>query len=107
MNLLITNNQKLLRKFKRMFKCDSVRISKPYDTMFIVIGFKKNTKDRSEGVWFQNGEPLDFDYIEEKVIATGKTEEELIKSAKFFKKIQNMSMNEFLELKNREKYFER
>lgn len=54
-----------------LFGCDDARISKPMGTLFLIIG----TKRRSEGEWrsWRGGryEPVSFDYMDEKCIASG------------------------------------
>lgn len=87
MNLLILNNQKFLKKIKRMFKCDTVRISKPLDTIFLVIGFKRSSSEDVDVEYTLDGKPYCFDYVEEKCIASGKDEESLLESAKAYKKL--------------------
>lgn len=73
-----------------MFKCDTVRISKPLDTIFLVIGFKKNTVDDKVTQCYKDGVPFHFEYYEEKVVASGIDEKSLIQSAKEYKKLLNM-----------------
>lgn len=87
MNLIIMENQTLLNKFKKMFKCDTVRLSKPLDTIFLVIGFKKNSTDNINVEYTINGKLYCFDYVEEKCIASGKDLESLLESAKAYKKL--------------------
>ena len=90
-------NTKLLNKFKKIFKCDSVRILQPSNKMFLIIGYKKNTKDDIY-VWYtQNGRLKNFDYIEEKVIASGHNEKELLISAKEYKRLCNINMLDYLK----------
>ena len=75
--------------FIQMFGCDTARIVEPMDKLFLIIGTRRNTKDDppEHGKWFKNGEPINFDYTEEKVIASGNTEAELMKSAKAYKQL--------------------
>lgn len=84
--------------FRKMFCCDSSRISNPMgDMMFLIIGNKRNTKDDA-GFWCdEHGNIKNWDYINESVIASGKTIKELIKSAKKYKKLLGMSWGEHLE----------
>lgn len=77
----------LERRFVRMFGCDSARVVNfPGDRMFLILGHKRHTKDDA-GQWFKNDEPFDFEYLEEKVIANGRTESELIQSARTYKRL--------------------
>jgi len=75
----------LITEFIKMFDCDTVRIAK-YDKMFLIIGYNQNTKD-DPGQIYRNGEPWDYDYVQEKVIASGDNEKELIVSAKKYKRL--------------------
>lgn len=69
--------------------CDTARISYPCETYFLIIGTNKNTKtDGKAGQWIKDGEPFDFDYVEEHVIANGKDLKELWVSVKWYKKVQ-------------------
>ena len=85
----------LIKYFRRMFDCDTVRISQPIKIMFLIIGHKRNTKD-DPGQWIRDGEPFDFDYTAEKTIASGKTKKELIASAKEYKRLCGITTKEYL-----------
>ena len=85
------NEDALIKRFCRMFKCDAARISRYHgNKMFLILGWNRNTKKqhekgKSSGQWMRSegGElvPFDFDYLEEKVIASGKTLKALTASA--------------------------
>ena len=81
-------SSKNITKYKRMFGCDTARISKPLGSgnMYLIIGYKRNTKDTA-GQWYKNGEPIDFDFVEQKVVASGANEDELLEDAKRYKKL--------------------
>ena len=88
--------QRLVRRFVRMFKCDTARITSPLGKHFLIIGHNRNTKD-DPGVWTdENGNRKDWDYVNEQVIASGDTEAELVASAKHYKKLCGMSMEQYL-----------
>lgn len=62
---------KLAKECMKHVKCDTARISKPCDKMYLIIGFNRNTKD-DEGVWVnQDNKRIDFDYVEKLVVASG------------------------------------
>lgn len=82
----LSTDKKGILLFKRMFHCSHVRISKPTGHLFLIIGNRRHTS-KDDAQWFKNGEPYDFYYIAEKVIASGKTLRELIASAKTYKKL--------------------
>jgi hypothetical protein len=95
------DEERLIRKFVRMFGCDTARIAKPTGKLFLILGWNRNTakdreKDPSAGQWYKNKEPIDFDYVAEKVVASGNTEKELIASAKEYKRLQGMTVEEYL-----------
>lgn len=91
---------KLIAKCREIIECDTARIRK-YDDgkMFLIIGFNRNTKD-DLGQWCKDAlgkEPIpDWDYVEEKVVASGNTELGLIKSAEKYKRLCGMTMEEYL-----------
>lgn len=90
----------LIAKCMKIIECDTARIRKSEDwvggKMFLIIGFNRNTKD-DPGQWVdENGKERDWDYVEEKTVASGKTEEELIESAKEYKRLCGMTMEEYL-----------
>jgi hypothetical protein len=72
----------LEKRYALQFKCDNARIRKVGGTWFLCLGWNR----RSEGQWFKNGEPFNFDYLEEKVVASGKTMKELIASAEKYRR---------------------
>lgn len=73
--------------FVEMLECDTARILQPLnDKMFLIIGWNRNTKDL-QGTWFKNGVPIEFDYIEEQVIASGDTYAALLAAAMEYKRL--------------------
>lgn len=92
------NEEELIIYFKKLFKCDGVRISSPLgETKFLIIGHTRNTRE-DLGVWIDSdGNERHWDYLMEQCIASGKTDEELINSANVYKELSEMSMEEYLE----------
>lgn len=83
---------RLVRRFVRMFKCDTARITSPCGTHFLVLGWN----ERSEGEWYdENCNPKNFDYVREQVVASGKTVKELVASAKHYKKLLGMKWSDY------------
>jgi hypothetical protein len=79
--------RELTNVFVEMFGCDAARITNPLGVqMFLIIGHKRHTK-QDEGQWHRNGEPIDFEYLQEQVIASGTTAKELYKSARAYKRM--------------------
>lgn len=69
--------RKILRMTCSLLECDSARIESPCgDQMFMIIGYKET----SNGEWVNEKEEKQvFNYLDEKVIAKGRTLEELWK----------------------------
>lgn len=78
----------LVLRAVRLFKCDEARITSPCGTHFLILGWKA----RSEGEWRdQNGKPVNFDYLREQVVASGKTLRKLWQSVKHYKRLLDAS----------------
>lgn len=84
---LSSQDRAALRTFRKMFRCDTVRIVKPRRIMFLVIGWKRNTATSGAGTWIRNGWPVDFEYVETQIVAMGTTYAALLASAKAYKKL--------------------
>ncbi len=78
---MAVTRDKIIAWCKREFKCDSVRFSRPGRKTFLVLGWRKGTEE-DIGQWYRNGEPYDFDYLEEHCIASGNTLAEVWRSAR-------------------------
>ena len=78
------NLDRVVRWAIRIFKCDTARVTAPMRKKFLVIGWNK----RSEGQWQnQDGEPQNFDYVQESVIASGWTGDSLQRSARRYRRL--------------------
>jgi len=84
---------KLIKWACATFSCDTARITRPLGKMFLILGWNR----RSEGQWTQNGEPFDFDYVKETVMASGRTLRGLMASAKEYKRLQGITIEEYLK----------
>lgn len=76
-----------LRRFTRMFGCDTARIIKASGFRFLIIGKKRHTKNNKRWYWLRNGKRYDFEYTEEHVAASGRTERELLNSAREYRRL--------------------
>lgn len=87
----------LCRWFARLLKSDSARICRPGGgDMFLIIGYRRNTRD-DPGVWVDgDGLRKDWDYTQEATVASGRTVRELIASAKHYQRLTGMTMLEYL-----------
>jgi len=90
------SSEELIAECRKYVKCDTARISQPGDKMYFIIGFNKNTRDDVHSVTFKNNERFDFEYVQEQVIASGNTEEELIQSVKEYQRLLGMTMEQYL-----------
>ena len=91
-----------LSRYKRLFKCDTARISRFPDKLFLIIGWN----EKSENECFETTVdgtllPLIFSYVSEKIIASGRNEKELEVSARHYKKLCGMSWTEYFKLENK------
>lgn len=92
--------EKLAQKCKKYISCDVAWISKPLNDgkMFFIIGFNKNTEWEKDTITTnEKGEKINYDYVQEKVVASGYNEKELIKSIKEYVKLSKMSWEEYFE----------
>lgn len=88
---------KLAKECMKYVKCDTARISKPYDKMYLIIGFNRNTKN-DEGVWVnQDNQRIDFDYVQESVVASGNTKKELIESTKEYQRLCGITWEQYFQ----------
>jgi len=82
---------RIIKSAIRMFGCDFARVSRPLNKWFLILMWKRNTKDI--GGWYVSrpGEPMkriDFDYYEQQCVASGDTARELRKSMREYKRLQ-------------------
>ena len=91
------NEEELIIYFKKLFKCDSARISSPLgERKFLIIGNKRNTRE-DPGVWIDgDGTERHWDYLAESCITSGNTNDELVNAANRYKELSEMSMEEYL-----------
>lgn len=80
------HREALIRRAIKLFKCDTARITSPCGRHFLILGWNKNTKTE-RGQWYRNGEPMDFDYVHEEVVANGYTFKELWKNTQHYKRL--------------------
>jgi len=82
----------------KIIGCDVGRITTPTGKMYFIAGYNRNTKDDS-GQFYKDGKLYDFDYVHEQVVASGMTEDELIKSCEEYHRICGLTMEEYLKEK--------
>ena len=92
----------------KLFKCDTARITSPCSTHFMIIGHNRHTKD--DEVFWVSGKTkkrVDYSYVAETVIASGKTLSLLMQSIKNYykltkiKKITSENIDEVVKLLGR------
>ena len=97
---MTAKEKKLAETCRQYVKCDTARISQPNKQMFLIIGFNRNTKDDKGTQIYKGGKKVDFDYVQESVVASGFTEKELIESAKEYQRLCGLTWEQyFKELK--------
>jgi hypothetical protein len=95
---------KIAERCKEYIECDTARISRPVDEMYLIIGFNHSTKDLDCKYRLLNGERVDYDYVHEiTTIVSGYTEEELIVSAKEYQRLCKLTWEEHFEELRKEK----
>lgn len=87
-------DKELIEECRKHVECDTARICKLSTTMFLIVGFNRNTK-QDEGEWIRNGEKVDFDYVNETTIASGTTPEELIENTKYYSSLKNRILKDY------------
>jgi hypothetical protein len=87
---------KIAKRCKKYIKCDTARISMPQHKMYLIIGFNRNTKDDGY-VRFLDGKQVEYNYVYEKTVASGATEEELIASAKEYQRLCSVTWEQYFE----------
>lgn len=90
----------LVAEFIALLGCDTARISRFPDMMFLIIGYNRTTQQDTEehgGVWTDGeGNVRNWSYVAEQTVASGATVEELRASAQKYKRICGMTMEEYL-----------
>ena len=84
--------RRFIRWAVALFGCDTARVTVPCGKLFLIAGWNR----RSEGEWLVNGTPHTFDYVEEKCLASGANWRELRKSCREYKRLEGMTMMEYL-----------
>lgn len=84
-----TIEPRLIAIFRRMFpEADEVRLSYAGTYIFLLLGFRRSTRD-DPGKWVdQDGRERHWEYLREDTVAYGHTSQELIDSAKNYKRLK-------------------
>lgn len=81
-------NPELSAKLLKLFpEADAARISMPLDTMFLVLGYKRSTKDDPGRILDHDGKELVYDYLYETAVASGGTARKLTRNALAYKRL--------------------
>lgn len=76
----MSNKHRIIRQAIRLFGCDNARISRPLGKWFLVLMWKRHTRDAEGWYWLKNGQRYDFEYHEEHCVASGDSAKELRES---------------------------
>ena len=82
-------------EYAEMFGCDTARVRTVSGRRFLILGWNRTTRGEAD-YWEKDGERVDFDYLEEKAVASGDTDDELMASAVEYKRLTGMTMIEYL-----------
>jgi hypothetical protein len=98
---MITENDldiNTLHEYRLMFPdADNVRFSIAGGKIFMILGYDRNTKEDA-GQWVdQDGVKQDFDYLYEMCVASGDNLEELMESAREYKRHADMKWSQFFK----------
>ena len=75
---LSSEHTELIKKCRQIIDCDVARISQPNDKMFLIIGVNVDTK-LDHVKWTNDiGENINFEYVQESIVASGFNEEEMV-----------------------------
>ena len=80
-------------------KIDTYEIENVNNTLFLIIGYKKHTKDIHDSITIdEHGNRVDYAFTERTVIASGLDSDSLIASVKYYTNIYNMPMADYVKL---------
>lgn len=66
--------------------------------MYLILGWEKHTRHDPASRWVDgHGEERNFPYLAEKVVASGNTTEELMASAREYKRLTALTWEEYFE----------
>lgn len=86
----MSEQSRIIKSAIRMFSCDSARISRPLNKWFLIIMWKRSTKDIDGWYVSRPGEPMkriDFDYYDQQCVASGDTARELRESMRKYRRL--------------------
>jgi hypothetical protein len=79
-------------------KIDIYEIENINNTLFLIIGYKKHTKDIHDSITIdEHGNRVDYEFTERTVIASGLDSDSLIASVKYYNNIINMTIDEYIK----------
>lgn len=92
--------RRILMRMRQLFpEKDCFNIRKPYEKIFVIAGTKVSTKE-DVGQWTKNGEPIDFEYFDKTIVASGNTMHEVIRSAQHHIHLREITTNEYLKARS-------
>lgn len=92
------NFDEIIKECIEIIPCDTARISYLSGTMFLVIGFKRNTKEDKDTLAInEKGEVIHYDYFKEQLVTSGETKEQLLESLKEYQRISKLTGEEYFK----------
>jgi hypothetical protein len=86
--------EELAEECKKYVKCDSARIIEAKDKLYLILGENRTNNDNPP---LLNGVPISSTWTEEKVVASGRTSEELIAETIEYARLCAITMAQYLE----------
>lgn len=88
----ITFTTDLIQDIIQRVGCNTARISIVNDTMFVIIGYKRSTKDDLHSYWVGlDGAIMHFDYVVERTIASGENITQVLNSYYEYLRAENLT----------------
>lgn len=94
----MNRKDRALRRLRYIFPdADNIRISDPRQTIFAIVGDETIGRCVKKEKGSDTYEEVDFEYVDERIVASGDTVVELVESALKYKRVESMSHKEYLE----------
>jgi hypothetical protein len=88
----------LTRMLRMELGFDTARLSSPLGQgLFLIVGSNRNSRDDQAIFVDQDGNRLEFEYVDESCVAAGRTVNELVKSARDHARMRETTWEEFFD----------
>ncbi|HWW95488.1 MAG TPA: Smr/MutS family protein [Vicinamibacteria bacterium] len=83
-------NPELVEELRALLGADEARITSPCGHHFLILMTRRNTKEDKTSAWYRDGQRFDFDYLAQRVVASGCTVDELRASVVEYKRLTQL-----------------